>query len=117
MLRTPPLQRDKPAPPAPKRPAGRTRSHTEVRTNAEKTPCPTRARETGRNTSQSEDTQTKNNEKHGTAVAGTPIPPPPRATPVIDPTPSNNTTEPYDGRETPIPETPLQHTEQTTEGN
>ena len=95
MHRTPPPQRDRPAPLAPKRPAGRPN-------NAEKTPCPTRARETGRSTSQSEDG------KHGTAVAGTPIPPP-RATPAIDPTP--------DGGETPIPETPLPHIEQTTEEN
>jgi hypothetical protein len=101
MHRTPPPQRDRPAPLAPKRPAGRPN-------NAAKTPCPTRARETGRNTSQSED-------GNGTAVAGTPIPPP-RATPEIDPTPPN-TTEPYDGRETPIPETPLQHIRQSTEEN
>jgi hypothetical protein len=114
MLRTPPLQRDKPAPPAPKRPVGRPRSHTEVKNNAEKTPCPIRA-QTGRSTSQSKDTQTKSsNEKHGTAVAGTPIPSPPRATPA---TPSKKTTEPCDGRKTSTPETPLQHTEQITEGN
>ena len=116
MLRTPPLQRDKPAPPAPQRPVARPRSYAEVK-NAEKTPCPTRAQETGRSTSQPKDTQTKSNEKHGTAVAGTPIPPPPRTTPVIDPTPPNNITEPYDGRETPSPETQLQHTEQITEEN
>jgi hypothetical protein len=116
MLRTPPLQRDKPAPHAPKRLVGRTRPHTEAKNNGEKTPCPPRARETGRSTSQSEDAQTKNNEKKGTVAAGTPIPPP-RATPVIDPTSLNNVTEPYDGRETPIPETPLQHIEQITEEN
>ena len=107
MHHTPPPQRNKPAPLAPKRPAERLN-------NAEKTPCPTRARETGKSTSQPEDTQT--NGKHGTVVAGTPIPQP-RATPVIDPTPPNNTTEPYDGGETPIPETPQQHIEQIMEGN
>jgi hypothetical protein len=106
MHRTPPPQREKPAPLAPKRPAGRLN-------NAEKTPCPIRARETGRSTSQSEDAQT--NGKHGTAVAGTPIPPP-RATPIIDPTPPCNTKH-YDGRETPIPETPPQHSERSTEEN
>src|SRR5277367_2207036 len=103
MHRTPPPQRDRPAPPAPKRPAARPN-------NAEKTPCPPRARETGRSTSQSEDG------KHGAAKAGTPIPPP-RATPEIAPTPPNNPTEQHDGRETPIPETPPQHTRQSTEGN
>ena len=114
---TPPPQRDRPAPPAPKRPAGGSRPNTEAKNNAEKTPCPARARETSRSTAQPEDTQTKNKEKHGTVVAGTPIPPPPRPMPVIDPTPPNNTTEPYDGEETPISETPLQHIEQITEGN
>jgi len=40
-----------------------------------------------------------------------------KSNPVIDPTPPNNTTEPYDGGETPIPETPQQHIEQIMEGN
>ena len=109
MHRTPPSQKDKPAPLAPKRPAGRPN-------NAEKeeTPCPIRVRETGKSTPQSEDTQI--NEKHGTVVAGTPILPP-RATPVIDPTPLIKTIEQYDDKETPIPETPSQHIKQITEGN
>ena len=109
MHRTPPPQRDRPAPLAPKRPAGRPN-------NAEKTPCPTRARETGRSISQSEDTQTKSIGKQGAAVAGTPIPPP-RATSVIALTPPNNSTEQHDDGETSIPETPLQHIEQIIEGN
>jgi hypothetical protein len=57
-----------------------------------------------------------NNEKHGIVAAGTPIPPPPKATPEIDPTPPN-ITEPYNGRETLIPEIPLQHIRQPTEEN
>ena len=107
MHHTPPPQRDGPAPSAPKRPAGRSN-------NAEKTPWPTRARETGRSTSQSEDTQTKNIGKHEAVIAETPIPSP-RATSVIAPTPPNNSIEQYDDGETPIPETPLQHIEQITE--
>jgi hypothetical protein len=93
MLRTPPLQRERPAPPALKRNTERSKPHIEAK-NGEKTPCPIKTRETVR--------------------AGTPIPSSSRATPVIDPTPPNKTTE-YQGRETPIPETPMQHVEQTME--
>src|SRR5208282_5597751 len=115
MMRTPPTQREKPAPPAPKRLAGRPRSHTEVRKSAEQTPCPTRARETS--TFRPEDTETQNSKKYGTVTAGSPLHPLPKATPAIDPTPPKNTAEPYNGLETPIPETPPQGTKQITEEN
>src|SRR5271167_2331344 len=85
MMRTPPTQREKPAPPAPKRLAGRPRSHTEVRKSAEQTPCPTRSQETS--TFRPEDTETQNSKKYGTVAAGSPLHPPPKATPAIDPTP------------------------------
>src|SRR5213076_946399 len=99
MTRTPPSPQEKPAPYSPKRHAGRPMSLTEARNNAEKTPCPIRAWETSKSTSQSEDTETKNNEKYGIVVAGTPLSSP-TVTPAIDPTPFNNTTEQYDGPET-----------------
>src|SRR5947207_4017491 len=110
MIRTPPLQRERPAPPVPKRQTGRPRSHTEV---IEQTPCPTRARETNRSTSKPKDTKIRNNEKYGTVVARTPLSSPSTATPAIDPTPPKITTE-YDGVETPIPETPLKNLDQET---
>jgi hypothetical protein len=89
-------------------------SHVEVRSNAAQTPCPIKAKGTSRSTSKSEDTETKNNGKYGIVAAGTPLPLPPKATPAIDSTPPNKTTKPSEGLETPIPETPLQNTEQET---
>src|SRR5437762_1259494 len=89
-------------------------SHTEARSNVAQMPCPIKTRGTSRSTSKPEDAETKNNEKYGIVTAGTPLPLPPKATPAIDPTPPNKTTEPYEGLETPIPETPLQNTKQET---
>src|SRR5438046_1275171 len=103
MIRTPPLQRERPAPPAPKRQTGQPKTHTKA---TEQTPCPIRAWETNRSTSKPKDAEIRNNEKYGTVRAGTPLPSSPTtATPAIDPTPPKTTTE-YDGLETPIPETP-----------
>src|SRR5208282_74338 len=105
MIHTLPPQREKPAPPAPKHQVKRSRSHTEVRNNSEKTPYPIRAQEINRSTSQSEDTETKNNGKYGTAMAGTPLPSPAIAISAIDSTSPSNIIEQYNGLETPIPET------------